>query len=283
MKMIIVILVISVLGNLLGLFFAYKYIKGSRRLNAVTQSFIQTRVVYNKQFRQHLLFIHHSVGESWLNQGGLKDSLSRLGIGVHSATYGSDIGQNTDMSDWVSKFNKHFEKMMKYDIPPDILYHAGMENDIIMFKPCFPNSDISSDGTPPGNPFENARTVWNYKSVFEDLRGYFSKAPQKLFIYVTAPPLVPGQTSIENAGRIRQFNNWVKNDFVNDYKKQAGSANFLVFDLFDVLADSSNCLQPGYRNSDTDSHPNANGCREATSHFLRFLGENNILKPGQAQ
>jgi len=283
MRIIITILAISIIANVIGLAVAYKYLKTKRQLDRITGSLIQTRAEYNKQFGKQLLFIHHSVGENWLNEGGLKDSLAGLGVGVHSVTYGSDIGQDTDMSDWVSKFNRYFEKMLKYDIKPDILYPGDMENDIIMFKPCFPNSDIGAEGTPPGNPLEKDRTVWNYKSVFAHLKEQFSKAPGKSFIYVTAPPLVPTETSVENANRAREFNDWVKNDFVADYMKRTGMENFRVFDLFDILADSSNCLQPAYRRSETNSHPNANGSREATGRFLQFLRENDLLKPERAQ
>lgn len=283
MRIVISILAISIIINFIGLAITYKYLKTKRHLDRVTRSLIQTRTEYNKQFGKQLLFIHHSVGDNWLNEGGLQDSLAGLGVGVHSATYGSDIGQDTDMSDWVSKFGDYFEKMLKYDIRPDILYPRDMENDIIMFKPCFPNSNIIGDGTLPGNPHEKDRTIWNYKSVFENLRERFSKTPRKVFIYITAPPLVPGETSAENAGRAREFNNWVKNDFIADYRKQHGPANFWVFDLFDVWADSSNYLKSEYRKSDTNSHPNAEGSREATSRFLQFLRENEIFEPEQAQ
>jgi hypothetical protein len=172
--------------------------------------------------------------------------------------------------------------MLKYDVRPDVLYPGDMENDIIMFKPCFPNSDVTAEGNRPGNPYETERTIWNYKSVFENLVERFSKAPGKLFIYVTAPPLVPAETSAENAARTREFNNWVKSDFVAEYKKRTNLENFQVFDLFDVLADSSNYLKSDYRRSDTNSHPNDNGSRDATDRFLRFLRENDILNPERA-
>jgi len=282
MKIIVAILALSIIVNLVGLVVVYKYLKTRRQLDRVTQSLIQTRVEYNRQFSKQLLFIHHSVGENWLNEGGLRDSLAGLGVGVHSATYGSDIGQETDMSDWATKFDRYFDKMLKYDVRPDILYPGDMENDIIMFKPCFPNSDVAAEGTPPGNPHDKALTVWNYKSVFENLLERFSKAPGKLFIYVTAPPLVPGETSAENAARAREFNNWVKNDFAAEYKQRTGLENFLVFDLFDVLADSSNYLKSEYRRSDTNSHPNDDGSRAATVNFMRFIRNSRILNPGQS-
>ena len=116
MRIIILILAISIIVNLIGLAVAYKYLKTRRQLGRVTQSLTQTRAEYNRQFRKQLLFIHHSVGENWLNEGGLKNSLAGLGVGVHSVTYGSDIGQDTDMSDWVTKFNDYFEKML-HSIP----------------------------------------------------------------------------------------------------------------------------------------------------------------------
>jgi hypothetical protein len=279
MKIMITILAVSVILNLIGLAVVYKYLKTKRHLGRVTQSLVQSRVEYNRQFTEHLLFIHHSVGENWLNEGGLRDSLAGLGVGIHSVTYGSDMGQETDMSDWVAKFDSYFDKMLKYDVRPDVLYPGDMENDIIMFKPCFPNSDITAEGNPPGNPYETERTIWNYKSVFENLIERFSKAPGKLFIYVTAPPLVPAETSAENATRVREFNNWVKSDFTAEYKERTNLENFRVFDLFDVLADSSNYLKPEFRRSDTNSHPDDKGSREATDRFLQFLRENDILNP----
>jgi hypothetical protein len=276
MRILILILAISIVVNLIGLAVAYKYLKTRRQLGRVSQSLIQTREEYNRRFRKQLLFIHHSVGENWLNEGGLRDSLAGLGAGVHSATYGSVIGQDTDMSDWVLKFDRYLDKMFKYDVRPEIMYGGDRENDIIMFKPCFPNSDIGGEGTPPGNPNDKIRTIWNYKSVFENLLSRFEKSPGKLFIYITAPPLVPAETTPENAVRARDFNNWVKNDFVAEYDKRTNLKNFRVFDLFDVLADSNNYLKSEYRRSDTNSHPNAEGGLEATIRFMQFLRENHI-------
>ena len=278
MKAVIWILAISLVFNFVGLFFAYKYLKTRRRVAWVTQNFIQARGEYNRRFDRHMLFIHHSVGHNWLTEGNLKDSLESLGIGVHSATYGSDLGQDTDMSDWVPKFDRFSQKMLKYDIAPDILYPDDTENGIIMFKPCFPNSDITSEGDPPGNPLSGELTIWNYKAVFEKLGEKFAKSPKELYIYVTAPPLVPAQTSEDNARRAREFNNWVKKDFVNEYRRNTGLSNLLVFDLFDLLADSTNCLRSEFRRSENNSHPNAAGSLEATNRFLRFLRVQKVLK-----
>jgi hypothetical protein len=278
MRILIIIAVLSIIGNLIGLFLAYKYFKTDRQLGRVTRSLLESRSEYNGRFEKHLLFIHHSVGENMLYEGGLKDSLEAQGIGVHSVTYGSDIGQNTDMCDWVSKFNNYYPKMIKYDIRPDILYPDARENEIIMFKSCYPNSDITDEGMNPGNPLDKSKTIWNYRTVIEDLGKDFSKSPGKLFIYLTAPPMVPEQTSPENAARAKEFNNWVTNTFATEYRKKNDPSNFLVFDLFNTLADQNGFLQADFRRSETDSHPNAKGSIEASRCFMHFLRENGIIK-----
>jgi hypothetical protein len=278
MRLLVVITILSIIGNLVGLFIAYKYLKTDRQLGRMTQSLIQARTDYNRRFSKHLLFIHHSVGENMLFEGSLKDSLEKQGIGVHSVTYGNDIGQNTDMCDWVSKFESYSTKMIKYDVRPDILFPDNTENDIILFKSCYPSSDIISEGTSPGNPFEKSKTVWNYKAVFERLGTNFSRMPNKLFIYMTAPPIVPSQTSLVNASRARVFNNWVKTTFASEYRKRYGLSNFLVFDLYEILADDSGFLRAEFRRSESDSHPNARGSFEASRLLIQFLRDHGIFK-----
>ncbi len=282
-RVLVIILIISIIGNIVGLVFAYKYRKGNYQLNQIKQSLDQSRIDYNKVFGKRLVFIHHSVGNNWLSEGSLSDSLMANGIGVHHITYGDDIGEKTDLNDWTVKFSNDFGKIIKFDYHPDILYSDGKENDIVMFKSCYPNSNITADGNPPGNPTELTKTLWNYKAVFENLKTQFSKNPNKIFIYVTAPPLVPNQTTPENAARARQFNNWVKNDFLAKYKQETGLNNLFVFDFYDLLADGNNTLRSEYRRSDNDSHPNIRGSQEATKMFMQFLRENKITNRNLTQ
>jgi hypothetical protein len=281
MRLLLIIIVISIIGNLVAVFLAYKYLKTERQLNRLTQSLIQTRTDYNNRYGKHLLFIHHSVGENMLFEGGLKDSLEKQGIGVHSVTYGNEIGQNTDMCDWAAKFKTYYLKMTKYDIRPNILYPDGRENDIILFKSCFPNSDIITEGTSPGDPFDKTKTVWNYKAVIEKLGREFSNKPGKLFIYMTAPPIVPSQTTAENAARAREFNNWLITSYSAEYRENYRLSNFLIFNLYDILADQNGFLREEFRRSESDSHPNAKGSIEASRCFMQFLRENGIIESEQ--
>ena len=96
----------------------------------------------------NLIFIHHSVGENWLN-AGLNRMLNENGFHVADTYYGwREMGDRTDTSDWPDWFNddvmptvyNELGNMTGYnDIEP-----AAGENTIVMFKSCFPNSDVGS-------------------------------------------------------------------------------------------------------------------------------------------
>jgi hypothetical protein len=276
----VIILIISILGNGLGLYFAYRFLKHDRLVGRLQTKLAQDEEIINKislKMPKQLLFLHHSVGKGWLEAGGLRAALIANGLGVHDATYGDEIGELTDIVHWVPKFKNDMERVLTFNHSPNTYYKDGRQNDIIMFKSCFPNSDIQADGTPPGNAADNAKTTWNYKAVFGELQGIMAKYPNKLFIYVTAPPLVPAETKPENAKRAREFNDWVKSEYVAEYTQKTGLNNLLVFDFFDVLADKDNCLKAEYRRSDADSHPNAAGGQAATVAFVEFLKSKGVI------
>jgi hypothetical protein len=275
-----IILVISILGNGLGLYFAYRFLKHDRLVGRLQTKLAQDEEIINSvnlKMPKQLLFLHHSVGKGWLEAGGLRTELMAHDIGVHDATYGDEIGERTDIMDWLPKFKDDMQRVLIFDYSPNAYYKDGHQNDIIMFKSCFPNSDIVAEGQAPGNASERVNTLWNYKAVFNELQEIMAKYPNKLFIYVTAPPLVPGQTKPENAKRAREFNNWVKSEYVSDYTQKTGQLNLLVFDFFEVLADSSNCLKSEYRKSDDNSHPNPAGSQAATVAFIDFLKSKGVI------
>lgn len=278
--MLIFIFLLAGAGYGFGIWSAYKGYKNSYAYSHLRSQLEQRNQILasiNAQSTKKLLFLHHSVGSEWLGQGRLAAELMKHGIAVHDATYGDDIGQMTDICHWLPKFRNDMSRIFKFDRHPNIYYSGNEENDIIMFKSCFPNSDIVDEGTSPGDPTSPNRTMANFKAAFEEMMKEFSAYPNKLFIYVTAPPLVPKASSPDNARRAREFNNWVKGEYLEKYRKQTGLNNLLVFDLFDVLADENNFLRKEYRKKDTDSHPNAVGGMAATESFIRFLKENGVI------
>ncbi len=273
MKILIAVLVISILGNLAGLFVFYKFQKKNEYLAVMEQKLKQkdkTLQIVNKLLPKKLVFLHHSVGRNWLRDG-LQDQLMSRGIAVQSITYGDEIGEETDMHNWVPKFEKDIEQIFDFGYA-----NSEDENDIIMFKSCFPNSDIVGDGAKSGNPYQPEKTTSNYHAVFDSLKSTFSAHPQKQFIYVTSPPLHKLKTNSENAARAREFTNWIKTDFATRYKEETNLDNFRVFDLFDILANDQNMLKDNYSDREGDSHPNLIANRAASDAFMQFLDKNNL-------
>jgi len=79
-------------------------------------------------------------------------------------------------------------------------------------------------GSRPGS---DAHTVSNAKGIYIDLLTYFSKHQDKLFVAITAPPLIDGTYG----AHARAFNNWLVNDWLAGYPY----ANVAVFDFYTVL------------------------------------------------
>jgi len=135
-----------------------------------------------------LMFIHHSCGRNWLDDG-LHDALLLKGYidernDIYYDTvvspdfgrpdslvdeFGGTAGDHTNMNHWVFWFNDYIDSVIDYDTNDGI-------NRIIMFKSCYPISNIKSDGSEPGNPFDavypNGQSFVNYKAVYRHPDGY---------------------------------------------------------------------------------------------------------------
>jgi len=276
-----------------------------------------------------LIFIHHSVGENWLDdsQGGLAKALKKNNYIVSDTNYGwgppdadagsENIGDHTDIGYWYNWFagpnSPAYMKALFAESgqntatpytrqAPD----SGGENEIVMFKSCFPNSNLGgSPGDPPAQgqnllrgqgSGEAVHTVANAKGIYNDLLKYFATRQDKLFIVVTAPPLIESETTPEAAANARAFNSWLVNDWLADYPNR----NVAVFDFYNVLtsnggspevSDAGRSSGNHHRYSPQtesieyitgqgsnfsaygsgDSHPTAAGGKKATDEFIEIL------------
>ncbi|MRR12497.1 hypothetical protein EG835_08550, partial [bacterium] len=182
----------------------------------------------------------------------------------------------------------------------------------MMFKSCFPNSQLggsASDPVPPiaSNPLRGEgsgsehHTVANAKGIYVALRDYFEARQDVLFVVVTAPPLVSGETDATAAANARAFNDWLVTEWLTGYPGR----NILVFDFFNVLTSnggSTRTNDPGvndldwtdgnhhrvrngvaehvrsvandrsaYASSPDDSHPTGAGGLKASGEFVPLL------------
>ena len=231
-----------------------------------------------------LIFIHHSCGGYWLsptsaeNGGQLGDTLEAnnyfvsdtdYGWGPPRPGFGMNIGDFTDIGHWHTWFrggNSAAYLQALYtdsEAPPYFtrnLTNPGGENQIVMFKSCYPNSNLSgsaSENPPPisSNPlvgedvYSPAMTVANAKGIYIDLLEYFRTMPNKLFIVVTAPPnLDDGENNYGPS--VRAFNNWLVNDWLDDYSLN----NVQVFDFYNVLTSNGGAPDANDLGSSTGNH-----------------------------
>jgi hypothetical protein len=220
-----------------------------------------------------LIFIHHSTGENWLTDGygDLGRTLDANNYFVSDTNYGwgpDGIGDRTDIPNWTEWFasaqtprymDALFNESGQNSSFTRTLSDPGGENQIILFKSCFPNSDLAGSPNDPPGSYEDL-SVSGAKYVYNTILPYFASRPDKLFIVITAPPL----SDPTHAANARAFNNWLVNDWLADYS----GTNVAVFDFYDILTSGSGDTL-AYPSD--DDHPNPQGSRLATEAFLPAL------------
>ncbi len=199
-----------------------------------------------------LIFIHHSTGENWLSDdnGGLGIALRDNNYYVSDTNYGwgpEGIGDTTDIGHFWNWFrgpqSGSILSALYAESEPHCSYsrravNPGGQNQVILFKSCFPNSALRgslSDPVPAigSNPLrgEDAgsdyHTLANAKGIYLDLRNYFQSRPDKLFLLIAAPPLSDATYS----AHARALNNWLVQEWLSGYPLN----NVAVFDFYNVL------------------------------------------------
>ncbi|MDD5642852.1 MAG: hypothetical protein PHX53_14475 [Syntrophales bacterium] len=267
-----------------------------------------------------LIFMHHSCGENWLADatGGLGLALRDNNYFVSDTNYGwgpDAIGDLTDIGNWWDWFrgasrdtylNALYAESNQNCAYTRLATDPGGSNRIIMFKSCYPNSNLGGNpGDPPAtgdNPLRSQpssstyMTVGNAKGIYNDLLVYFASRQDKLFIAITAPPLVSNDTDATSAANARAFNNWLVHDWLASYPHK----NVAVFDFYNVLTSNGgdrdtndlgaatgnhhrwrgNAIEhmqtvnnnlAAYGTDEGNSHPTAAGNLKATGEFVQLL------------
>lgn len=274
-----------------------------------------------------LIFIHHSTGENWLSDGdgklgiALRDnnyfvSDTNYGWGPPDQDVGYDtIGDHTDIGHYYNWFAGPHASVYLKALYSESGRHSSYsrlgkkpagENKIILFKSCFPNSNLNGnpDSPPPSgwNPLRGQdsssqyMTVANAKGIYKDLLKVFKTHQDKLFVLITAPPLASSQTTAKQASNARALNNWLMKQWLKDYPYK----NVVVYDFYNVLTSNGgstgkndlgkeqgnhhrwwkSSLQhsqtlkknvSAYPSSPDDSHPSGAGNLKATGEFVKVL------------
>jgi hypothetical protein len=225
-----------------------------------------------------MFFLHHSTGWGIVSEGDVRGYIDNYNS-AHSEHFEFwDQGYNGDgPRDQDGNINGTL-----YDVPGDNTDVEGLwylwtsteadatacrngflaDYEVIAFKSCFPNSAIYDD-----------ERLNQYKTWYLEIRDALDAHPEKLFIVMSTPPLVPEDTNPEEAARARNFANWLKSGTY-----LSGHPNIVCFDLFDALAapdtaeTEANMLRPEYRLAEPhNSHPNPVGNAAVGPVFAQFF------------
>lgn len=214
-----------------------------------------------------IIFLHHSCGHNLIEQGGVREGLTALGYEFYDHGYNGDglrladgsytgtnfdvPGDNTDPDGLAAIFAQPLHD------PPDNTFSYLMQYDVIIFKSCFPTSNIGDDAQ-----------LEAYKSYYLAMRDRMDEHPDKVFIAVTPPPQVPANSNPAEGRRARAFADWLGSDAYLE-----GRPNVFVFDFFGLLAGDDNFLRREYRSDPYDAHPNERANREIGPLFVAFIDD----------
>ena len=238
-----------------------------------------------------ICWIHHSSGRNWTvststdpSYGGnlgqtLNDNNYYITECYYGWTYPGDpygtIGDQTDTVDWSKWFNDttmpHVYSNSSHYSWTNTVADPGGENEIIMFKSCFPNSEVGA-------------SISDEKTLYNNLLPYFAAHTNKLFVLVTPP----GEEIVTSFELTEELCGWLVNDWLEEYNGGAGYPydNVAVFDFYTVLSetDAHHRVHDGqiqHYNSptadgtspyhDADDHPNSAGNLKATDEYVPLL------------
>lgn len=254
----------------------------------------------------NLLFIHHSCGGqlfadpgpvvggereknerciyvSHPNGGGLRSRLEQAGFKVNEASYGSIVGEDTDVCHWRQKFTTQMDRILRTE-RQDNLLPEGQTNQVVAFKSCYPNNWFTGRGEEPGDPDDCERTLANAKAAYRALLPTLADQPDVLFVAFTAPPMAEYKpvgmkatikswfTDTDRGGELAQeFNAWLT-DRQDGWLAGYQLPNVAVFDYYGELSEGH---PEGYSSYPTgngsDSHPSSDGNQKAADAFMPFI------------
>ena len=230
-----------------------------------------------------IIFLHHSTGENiwnggvskWFEQYNLENK-TEYRIEDRIFPKQSPYGWNNYPYDywniWVRNAGPD-----PYMEEPTLEILAG-EYDVIIFKHCFPVSDIVPDTGDP-EVSSDVKRLENYKLQYEALKNKMKEFPETTFIVWTAAPRVK-ITSIktriaeylkrrsvqtENAERARTFVEWVRSEW-----DEPGD-NIFIWDLFELATGEEIFLKKEYAEAPGNSHPDQEFSKTAAEAFCQRI------------
>jgi hypothetical protein len=230
----------------------------------------------------NIIFLHHSTGRCIWN-----GELSKIKI---------KLGFDGEVINWFDKYNEENNttyKITENDFPkkspygwanyPYDYYNIWVKNagnkpfkdeptleiltkqyDLIIFKHCFPVSNIKSD-TGSSDINSDKKTLANYKLQYDALKNKLLEFPKTKFIVWTPTALVENNTNNDEAERANEFSEWLKT--VWDTKED----NIFLWDFRALQVEGGLFFKNEYAISENDSHPNSEFSSKVAPFFCKRI------------
>ncbi len=227
----------------------------------------------------NIIFLHHSTGS--LIWRGAQPSVMARAANKISARLANAISPKARLPGLFETYNREHNKeyrITEIDFPKSSPYgwhnypydyyniwvkHAGskpfMEEptlemltqkyQVIIFKHCFPVSNIQPDSG-PSDLSSDYKSLANYKLQYLALRDKLHEFPGTKFILFTGAAQVKSEISESEAKRAKEFFDWVVSawDLPED--------NIFLWDLYRLQTEGGIYLKESYARSAADPHPN---------------------------
>ena len=213
-----------------------------------------------------ILFLHHSTGEV----------IWKGGVPAWFTSYNSQHGTNYQSTEQAFPKNDPYGwNNYPYDYWNIWVKHAGAkayqneptlemltsQYDVIVWKHCFPVSNVKADTGRPDVASSDKR-LENYKLQYEALKQKMRSFPKTRFVVWTSSALIKSATNEAEADRSRAFVDWVRGTW-----DERGD-NIYVWDFWQLETEGGRYLAPGNA-SGGDSHPSGTFAKRVAPQFAQ--------------
>ncbi len=236
----------------------------------------------NMNNKVDIIFLHHSTGNNIWN-GGISKIAKKLGFDGDVVNWFDDFNKKNNTNYKIIESNFPKKEPYGWNNYPFDYYNIWVKNagdqpfkeeptleiltkkyNVIVFKHCFPVSNIKPDSTSL-DINSDIKTLANYKLQYEAIRKKLLEFPETKFILWTPTALVEKRTSKDEAERANEFSEWIKT--VWDVKGD----NIYLWDFRELQVEGGLFFKNEYAVSDNDSHPNSNFAKTVAPYFCQRI------------
>jgi hypothetical protein len=229
----------------------------------------------NKEEDTNILFLHHSVGRViWIGNTNTRvktlirkfsDRMAKGELPILFRKYNREnqtgyhikdqIFPRTTPYGWNNFPYDYYNIWVKHQGPEPYMEEPTLEMltkeyQVIIFKHCFPVSNIE-EAQGPAEIDSDQKTLPNYRVQYLALRDKLHEYPDTKFILFTGAALTESLVTEAEAGRAREFFNWVKEQW------DLPGDNIYLWDFYSLETQGGLYLMQEYASAPDDPHPNA--------------------------